>query len=98
MREEDLIASKEHLGSSTSNDNSLDDKLQSELNSMPLRAKLEMLNELLVDTCIMNMRSGRMKLNDLGSIVTLLKNNKVVEEKREHSESDLIDSLVEPKK
>lgn len=62
-----------------------------------LRQKLEILNELLVDECIDNLSSGKMKPNDLGAIVTLLKNNKVVEEKREESESDVIDSLIERK-
>ena len=59
-----------------------------------LRQKLEMLNELLVDACIENLQDGNLRPNDLGSIVTLLKNNKVVEEKREISESDLIDELI----
>lgn len=63
--------------------------------AMTLRQKLETLNELLVDACIDNLQSGYIKPNDLGAIVTLLKNNKVVEEKRELSESDLIDSLIE---
>ena len=62
--------------------------------SMTLRSKLELLNELLIDTCIDNLNNNRLKPNDLASIVVLLKNNKVVEEKREQSESDLIDSLV----
>lgn len=66
--------------------------------TMTLRQKLETLNELLVDACIDNLQSGYIKPNDLGAIVTLLKNNKVVEEAREHSESDLIDSLIEDKK
>lgn len=59
-----------------------------------LRQKLEILNELLVDECIDNLSSGKMKPNDLGAIVTLLKNNKVVELDREESESDVIDSLI----
>jgi methionyl-tRNA formyltransferase len=59
-----------------------------------LRAKLESLNELLVDECIKNLASGKIKANDLGAIVTLLKNNKVVEERREESESDVIDGLI----
>ena len=63
-----------------------------------LRAKLERLNELLVDACIENIEGGQLRPNDLGAIVTLLKNNKVVEEKRELSESDLIDELIEAKK
>lgn len=63
-----------------------------------LRAKLERLNELLVDACIENIEGGQLRPNDLGAIVTLLKNNKVVEEKREISESDLIDELIEAKR
>ncbi len=66
--------------------------------NMTLRQKLELLNELLVDTCIDNMQNNRMKLNDLGSIVTLLRNNKVIEEKREVTESDLIEELIEDKR
>lgn len=65
---------------------------------LTLRQKLETLNELLVDACIENLDSGKIKPNDLGAIVTLLKNNKVVEEKREISEADLIDDLIEDKK
>lgn len=65
---------------------------------MPLRQKLEILNELTVDACIDNLVSGKIKQNDLGSIITLLKNNKVVEEKREVSEHDVIDGLIEDKK
>ncbi len=62
---------------------------------MTLRQKLEALNELLVDACIENLSSGKIKPNDLGAIVTLLKNNKVIEEKREVTESDLIEELIE---
>lgn len=72
----------------------LDDTKKINTDGMNLRQKLETLNELLVDACIDNLQSKMIKPNDLGAIVTLLKNNKVVEEKREHSESDLIDSLV----
>jgi hypothetical protein len=61
---------------------------------MTVEQKLEQLNELLIDACIENLSSGKIKPNDLGAIVTLLKNNKVVAEKREHSEADLIDGLI----
>lgn len=64
---------------------------------MTLRQKLEKLNELLIDKCIDMIEEGELKPTDLGSIVTLLKNNKVIEEKRELSEADLIDSLIEKK-
>ena len=66
--------------------------------TMTLRKKLETLNELLVDACIDNLQGGQIKPNDLGAIVTLLKNNKVVEEKRELSESDFLDTLIVSKK
>jgi hypothetical protein len=66
--------------------------------TMTLRQKLETLNELLVDACIDNLQGGQIKPNDLGAIVTLLKNNKVVEEKRELSESDFLDTLIVSKK
>lgn len=80
-----------HSGSASGKDNKYDTTGKS------LRQKLEMLNELLVDECIGNLSTGKTKPNDLGAIVTLLKNNKVVEEKRELSESDIIDDLVEQK-
>lgn len=59
-----------------------------------LRAKLERLNELLIDRCIENLESGKVKPNDLGAIVTLLKNNKVIEERREITESEILDGLI----
>ena len=60
-----------------------------------LRAKLERLNELLIDRCIDNLESGKVKPNDLGAIVTLLKNNKVIEERREITESEILDGLID---
>jgi hypothetical protein len=66
------------------------------LTEQELRNRLKRLNELLVETCIENLEQGRIKPNDLGAIVTLLKNNKVVSEKEEElSEADIIDGLVE---
>lgn len=62
---------------------------------LTLRQKLEVLNELLVDTCIDNLSSGFVKPNDLGAIVTLLKNNKVVELTPPTDEAELLDSLIE---
>jgi hypothetical protein len=95
---------REHLDykpnktTSTTKEPSVLPKSKVNTSTMTLRQKLETLNELLVDACIDNLQSGYIKPNDLGAIVTLLKNNKVVEEAREHSESDLIDSLIESKK
>lgn len=57
--------------------------------------KLELLDELLMNTYIEVLQEGQLRANDLGAVVTYLKNNKVVQEKKEHSESDLIDSLIE---
>jgi hypothetical protein len=65
---------------------------------MTRREKLEKLNDLVIDEAINQLESGEVGLKDLNSIITLLKNNKVVEEKVEHSESDLIDTLIEDKK
>ena len=62
---------------------------------MTTAKKLKQLNELLIDAYIDKLSSGSLGNNELGGIVTLLKNNKVVEEKKEHSESDLIDELIE---
>lgn len=90
---------QEHLDDSpegsTSHSASSKSKSKYDTTGKSLRQKLEMLNELLVDECINNLSTGKTKPNDLGAIVTLLKNNKVVEEKREVSESDLIDELIE---
>lgn len=77
---------------------SLSTKPKLNTSTMTLRQKLETLNELLVDACIDNLQGGQIKPNDLGAIVTLLKNNKVVEEKRELSESDFLDTLIVSKK
>lgn len=72
----------------------VDDTKKINTDGMTLRQKLETLNELLVDACIDNLQSNKLKPNDLASIVTLLKNNKVVELTPIHDEGDLIDSLV----
>lgn len=92
MLYEELTSKPESNTKKDKNTNKIKPEL--DLSSMTLRSKLELLNELLIDTCIDNLNNNRLKPNDLASIVVLLKNNKVVEEKREHSESDLIDSLV----
>ena len=57
--------------------------------------KLKMLDDLLLDSYINAMEEGNLKPLELGAVVTYLKNNKEVAEKKEHSESDLIDELVE---
>ena len=57
--------------------------------------KFEMLQDLVLDSYIDALRTGGIKPMELAPIVTLLKNNKVVQEKQEHSESDLIDDLVD---
>lgn len=88
---------KEHLDNEPENKDNKKTKTRKDTSNMTLRQKLETLNELLVDACIDNLQSGYIKPNDLGAIVTLLKNNKVVEEAREHSEADLIDSLIDKK-
>lgn len=65
---------------------------------MTRREKLERLNELVIDVAIDELEAGGVSLKDLSSIITLLKNNSVVEEKHEHDEAAVIDSLVEDKK
>lgn len=84
---------------SLDNNQGFDNDTKSKYNTTDktLRQKLEILNELLVDECINNLSTGKIRPNDLGAIVTLLKNNKVVEEKREESESDIIEDLIKRK-
>lgn len=84
---------------SLDNNQGFDNNTKSKYNTTgkTLRQKLEILNELLVDECIDNLSTGKIRPNDLGAIVTLLKNNKVVEEKREESESDIIEDLIKRK-
>ena len=65
---------------------------------MTRREKLELLNDLVIDEAIKQLESGEVNLKDLNSIITLLKNNKVVEEKQEHDEAELIDNLIKDKK
>ncbi len=65
---------------------------------MTIRQKLEKLNGLVIDEAINQLENGEVGLRDLASIITLLRNNKVIEEKVELLESDLIDTLVENKK
>lgn len=65
---------------------------------MTRREKLELLNDLVIDEAIKQLESGEVNLKDLNSIITLLKNNKVVEEKQEHDEAEVIDNLIKDKK
>lgn len=60
-----------------------------------LADKLARLNILVIDSLIEGIESGDIKPMELQGAITLLKNNKVVQEKKEHSESDLLDGLVE---
>ena len=84
---------------SLDNNQGFDNDTKSKYNTTDktLRQKLEILNELLVDECIDNLSTGKIRPNDLGAIVTLLKNNKVVELEREESESDIIEDLIKRK-
>lgn len=62
---------------------------------MNKQRKLELLDELLLDTYIDALKDGEIKPSDLGNIVSYLKNNKMVEDKKVHSESDVIDGLID---
>ncbi len=57
--------------------------------------KFELLQDMVLDTYLDALENGELKAMELAPIVTMLKNNKVVQEKKEHSESDLIDELIE---
>lgn len=84
---------------SLDNNQGFDNDTKSKYNTTDktLRQKLEILNELLVDECINNLSSGKIRPNDLGAIVTLLKNNKVVELTPPHDEAELIEDLIKRK-
>ena len=71
------------------------DALTVELSTMSKAKKLALMDGLLLDTYITTLFTGQLKANDLGAVVTYLKNNKEIAEKKEHSEADLIDELVE---
>lgn len=62
---------------------------------MTRQQKFEKLQDLVLDNYIEALENNELKAMELGPIITLLKNNKVVQEKAEYSESDLIESLVE---
>lgn len=62
---------------------------------MTRQQKFEKLQDLVLDSYITALETGGIKPMELAPIVTLLKNNKVIQEKQEHSESDLIDELID---
>jgi|AntAceMinimDraft_10_1070366.scaffolds.fasta_scaffold820777_2 hypothetical protein len=62
---------------------------------MTRRERLEKLNDLVIDTAIEELEAGNVGVKDLNAIITLLKNNKVLDEHKELTESDIVDSLVE---
>ena len=57
--------------------------------------KLNKLQDLVIDKYIQALEDNEIDAKDLGSVITLLKNNKVVEDKKIFSESDLIDELID---
>lgn len=73
-------------------------ELRKKLPKMSKAEKLRMMDDLLLDTYITTMFDGQLKANDLGAVVTYLKNNKEVAEKKEESIHDEIDSMVEKPK
>jgi hypothetical protein len=62
--------------------------------NLTLAQKLSKLNELVVDNLIEGIENGDIKPMEMQGAITLLKNNKVVQERQEESEADVIDSLV----
>lgn len=65
------------------------------LKGMTKSQKLKMLDDKLLDSYIIAMDDGDLKPLELGAVVTYLKNNKEVAEKKEESEADIIEDLVE---
>ena len=66
-----------------------------DISDMSKMEKLSLLDDLIMDNYIKIMQKGQLKANDLGAVVTYLKNNKVVQEKKaEETESDVIDSIL----
>ncbi len=57
--------------------------------------KLNKLQDLVIDKYIQALEDDEIDAKDLGSVITLLKNNKVVEDRKIFSESDLIDGLID---
>lgn len=65
---------------------------------MTRQQKLQLLQDKILDKYIEALNNDEIEVKDLGSIIAYLKNNKVVETTVEHSESDLIDDLIEDAK
>ncbi len=66
-----------------------------ELQGVPLHKRLDELNNTLVNHYLVSLKHGCIKNSELGNIVALLKNNKVVQdEKPKKTEQDEIDELV----
>lgn len=65
---------------------------------MTRQQKFERLQDLVLDTYLEALEGGKISPHELGPIVTMLKNNKVIQEKQEYSESDFIETLVEEPK
>ena len=57
--------------------------------------KLNLLQDLVLDTYIEALKEGELKAMELAPIVTLLKNNKILEDKKITPESEVIEGLVE---
>lgn len=70
-------------------------KRKEALSKLSKAEKLKLLDENLLDSYIIAMESGDLKPMELGAVVTYLKNNKEIAEKKEHSEADLITELVQ---
>lgn len=62
---------------------------------MKLEDKLKLLNELVIDSLIEGIEAGEIKPLEMQGAITLLKNNKVVQETKSHSEADVIEGLIE---
>jgi len=63
--------------------------------NMSIDEMLLELNKEVIRECLDKARSGDLDKGDLASMITLLKNNKIIQEKKIHSESDLIDDLID---
>ncbi len=69
------------------------------LKTMTRGEKFEMLQDLVLNSYIESLENGELKPMELAPIVTLLKNNKVIQEKAaEETESDVIDGIMKEDK
>lgn len=59
------------------------------------RAKLQKLQDLVIDKYIEALTDGSLKPMELQAVVTFLKNNKIVETEKEVDKEDDIDDMVE---